>query len=201
MSPVLAWLFAAVLFALGHYLVTFHPASLLVFFPGLLFGILRGWSGSVLAGTLFHATCNLVMESSTVPSAKCGLWRVSRYDLRVAQRQAPESYFIIRFDDAERIVRMWRTSEPFPTCQRSHGLAVGDRCLQIKIGRSGRCLLSDLRAGPARNDPEFEKIVTALIRLCTLGFCATPSWRRWRSERSRSNATPKRRSRAAHHQQ
>jgi len=62
MSPVLAWLFAAVLFALGHYLVTFHPASLLVFFPGLLFGILRGWSGSVLAGTLFHATCNLVME-------------------------------------------------------------------------------------------------------------------------------------------
>lgn len=57
-----AWLLQSVLFALGHYLVTFHPASLLVFFPGLLFGILRRLSGSVLAGTLFHATCNLVME-------------------------------------------------------------------------------------------------------------------------------------------
>jgi len=57
-----AWLVQAALFALGHYLVTFHPASLLVFFPGLLFGVLRILSGSVLAGTLFHATCNLVME-------------------------------------------------------------------------------------------------------------------------------------------
>lgn len=62
MSPARAWLLQSLLFALGHYLVTFHPASLLVFFPGLLFGILRRLSGSVLAGTLFHATCNLVME-------------------------------------------------------------------------------------------------------------------------------------------
>ncbi len=57
-----AWLLSAALFALGHYLVTFHPASLLVFFPGLLFGVLRIVSGSVLAGVLFHATCNVVME-------------------------------------------------------------------------------------------------------------------------------------------
>jgi membrane protease YdiL (CAAX protease family) len=62
MSARRAWLWQAVLFALGHYLVTFHPASLLVFFPGLLFGLLRTLSGSLLAGTLFHATCNLVME-------------------------------------------------------------------------------------------------------------------------------------------
>ncbi|MBL9042585.1 MAG: CPBP family intramembrane metalloprotease [Myxococcales bacterium] len=63
MSVQRAWLLQAALFALGHYLVTFHPASLLVFFPGLLFGLLRLSSGSVLAGTLFHATCNLVMET------------------------------------------------------------------------------------------------------------------------------------------
>lgn len=62
MSGWHAWLLSAALFALGHYLVTFHPASLLVFFPGLLFGILRHLSGSVLAGSLFHATCNVVME-------------------------------------------------------------------------------------------------------------------------------------------
>jgi len=96
---------------------------------------------------------------------------VSRYDLRVAQRQVLQNpYFIIRFDDAERIVRMWRTSEPFPNLSavRMGWQSVIDTCDQI--GRSGRCLLSDLRAGPARNDPEFEKIVTALIPAVHAGF-------------------------------
>lgn len=63
LSPVRAWLLTGVLFALGHYLVTFDPAALAVFFPGLVFGALRHWTGSVLAGTLFHATCNLFMET------------------------------------------------------------------------------------------------------------------------------------------
>lgn len=53
---------AALLFALGHYLVTFEPAALAVFFPGLLFGLLRAHTGSILAGTLFHATCNLLID-------------------------------------------------------------------------------------------------------------------------------------------
>jgi membrane protease YdiL (CAAX protease family) len=63
LSPVRALVLTAVLFALGHYLVTFDPAALAVFFPGLLFGLLRQLTGSVLAGTLFHATCNLFMET------------------------------------------------------------------------------------------------------------------------------------------
>jgi membrane protease YdiL (CAAX protease family) len=54
---------SALLFALGHYLVTFQPAALAVFFPGLLFGLLRLTTGSILAGTLFHATCNLLIET------------------------------------------------------------------------------------------------------------------------------------------
>jgi len=58
-----ALLVSTALFALGHYLVTFSPAALAVFFPGLLFGFLRLWSGSVLAGTLFHATCNLLIDT------------------------------------------------------------------------------------------------------------------------------------------
>lgn len=52
----------ALLFALGHYLVTFEPAALAVFFPGLLFGLLRAYTGSVLAGTLYHATCNVLID-------------------------------------------------------------------------------------------------------------------------------------------
>ncbi len=54
---------SALLFSLGHYFVTFNPGALAVFFPGLLFGLLRIATGSVLAGTLFHATCNLLIET------------------------------------------------------------------------------------------------------------------------------------------
>jgi membrane protease YdiL (CAAX protease family) len=63
MRPRWALLLSALLFALGHYLVTFDPGALAVFFPGLLFGFLRMWTGSVLAGTFFHATCNLLIET------------------------------------------------------------------------------------------------------------------------------------------
>ncbi len=50
----------AVLFALGH-LAILKPWRLAVFFPALLFGWLRGKTGTVLASTLFHAACNLLM--------------------------------------------------------------------------------------------------------------------------------------------
>ena len=56
-------LLTAALFALGHFFVTFDPGALAVFFPGLVFGLLRHYTGSVLAGTLFHAACNLFMET------------------------------------------------------------------------------------------------------------------------------------------
>jgi membrane protease YdiL (CAAX protease family) len=61
-SAPVAWIATAAIFALGHLLVTFEPAALAVFFPGLLFGLLRMWTGSILAGTLFHATCNLLID-------------------------------------------------------------------------------------------------------------------------------------------
>jgi membrane protease YdiL (CAAX protease family) len=57
-----ALLATAAIFALGHYLVTFEPAALAVFFPGILFGLLRAATGSILAGTLFHASCNLLID-------------------------------------------------------------------------------------------------------------------------------------------
>ena len=57
-----ALFFSAVLFALGHVLVSFDPGTLAVFFPGLLFGLARALTGSVLAGTLLHASCNLLID-------------------------------------------------------------------------------------------------------------------------------------------
>jgi membrane protease YdiL (CAAX protease family) len=57
-----AWLVAAALFGLGHYLVTFEPQMLTRFFPGLIFGWMFSRTRSILAGTIFHASCNLLME-------------------------------------------------------------------------------------------------------------------------------------------
>ena len=57
-----AWLATAVLFGLGHFLVTFEPQMLTRFFPGLVFGWMYSRTRSILAGTLFHASCNLLME-------------------------------------------------------------------------------------------------------------------------------------------
>jgi len=52
----------AALFALGHLLVDGNPLGLAVFFPGLVFGWMREKTGSILAGTLFHALCNLYSD-------------------------------------------------------------------------------------------------------------------------------------------
>jgi membrane protease YdiL (CAAX protease family) len=57
-----AWIVSSALFALGHYLVTFEPQMLTRFFPGLVFGWMFARTRSILAGTIFHATCNLLME-------------------------------------------------------------------------------------------------------------------------------------------
>lgn len=62
------WLTQA-LFALGH-LAEFHPWRLAVFFPSILFGILRERTGRLPAGIGFHALCNLViftLEASAFP--------------------------------------------------------------------------------------------------------------------------------------
>ncbi len=57
-----AWLVSAVLFGIGHYLVTFEPQMLTRFFPGLVFGWMYARTRSILASTIFHAACNLLMD-------------------------------------------------------------------------------------------------------------------------------------------
>lgn len=56
-----AWWATAALFGLGHFLVTWQPQMLSRFFPGLVFGWLYARSRSIMAGTIFHAACNLLM--------------------------------------------------------------------------------------------------------------------------------------------
>jgi membrane protease YdiL (CAAX protease family) len=57
-----AWLVSAVLFGLGHFLVTLEPQMLTRVIPGLAFGWMYARTRSILAGTLFHAACNLLMD-------------------------------------------------------------------------------------------------------------------------------------------
>jgi uncharacterized protein len=57
-----AWIISAVLFGIGHYLVTFEPQMLTRMFPGLVFGWMFARTRSILAGTIFHAACNLLMD-------------------------------------------------------------------------------------------------------------------------------------------
>jgi membrane protease YdiL (CAAX protease family) len=55
-------LVTSALFALGHVLVDFNIQRLVVFFPALVFGWMRARTGSVAAGALFHALCNLYSD-------------------------------------------------------------------------------------------------------------------------------------------
>ncbi len=52
----------SLLFALGHVLVDFDPARIVVFFPALVFGWMRARTGSIAPGAVFHALCNLLSE-------------------------------------------------------------------------------------------------------------------------------------------
>ena len=55
-------LVTSALFALGHVLVDFNVQRSAVFFPALVFGWMRARTGSVAAGALFHALCNLYSD-------------------------------------------------------------------------------------------------------------------------------------------
>jgi membrane protease YdiL (CAAX protease family) len=49
-------------FALGHFVIGFSPLRLAVFFPSLLFGILRDRTDGIAAPIAFHVGCNLMVQ-------------------------------------------------------------------------------------------------------------------------------------------
>lgn len=52
----------AALFAIIHFVSIPHPARLAVFFPALLFGLVRSWRGGIGAAMLLHAMSNVLAE-------------------------------------------------------------------------------------------------------------------------------------------
>jgi len=59
----LAIVVTSALFALGHLATIHSPVRLAVFFPSLLFGLLRARTKGIGAGVLFHAMCNVFSET------------------------------------------------------------------------------------------------------------------------------------------
>lgn len=58
-----AILMTSLLFGLGHVLVDFDPQRFAVVVPGFVFGWMRARTGSIAAGVLFHALCNLLSDT------------------------------------------------------------------------------------------------------------------------------------------
>lgn len=80
------------------------------------------------------------------------------------------NYFVVTVDDELQLVVLKRTAEPFPTVHVA--LAEWDliNVSLDKIGRKGRCLLADLRQGPARNDPGFEQAMRKVVAKIHHGY-------------------------------
>jgi uncharacterized protein len=57
--PMLAIVLTSAIFALGHLATIPNLARLAVFFPSLLFGVLRSRTRGIGAGVVFHALCNV----------------------------------------------------------------------------------------------------------------------------------------------
>lgn len=54
-----AQIVTSLLFAVSHSLITFQGWHIFIFFPALLFAWLKEKTGTIWAGALFHAACNL----------------------------------------------------------------------------------------------------------------------------------------------
>jgi membrane protease YdiL (CAAX protease family) len=63
-------LLASIAFAAGHLLIPIggqiQPGRASVFFPSLIFGWLRDWTGGVAASVTYHAACNMMMLLAAV---------------------------------------------------------------------------------------------------------------------------------------
>jgi membrane protease YdiL (CAAX protease family) len=52
----------SLIFTAGHLLVSFNVMHVLVFFPSLVFGLLRDRHGNLLGPILFHGLCNICLQ-------------------------------------------------------------------------------------------------------------------------------------------
>lgn len=80
------------------------------------------------------------------------------------------AYFRVRVDPRSQLVQLWRSPEPFPSLEAARDAWLSVVAALDRGGRTGRCLLSDLRDGPARNDPAYEQITLQIVPRVHAGF-------------------------------
>lgn len=80
------------------------------------------------------------------------------------------SYFVVNVDDEGQLIVLTRTAEPFPTVHVALAEWDAINASLDKVGRKDRCLLVDLRQGPARNDPGFEQAMRKVVARIHNGF-------------------------------
>ncbi len=80
------------------------------------------------------------------------------------------NYFVVTVDEAAQLVVVTRTAEPFPTVQVALSEWDSINVSLDKVGRKGRCMLADLRQGPARNDPGFEQAMRRVVAKIHHGY-------------------------------
>lgn len=81
-----------------------------------------------------------------------------------------DEYFTVLVDEQRGLVRTVRSEKPFDALEELDG--VFERLAKVldALGRSQYGLLADLRAGPGRNDPQFEAASERLRPLWVGGF-------------------------------
>ncbi len=79
-------------------------------------------------------------------------------------------YFVVELEEAPRLILLTRTSEPFASVAEAAARWLEVVAALDRGGRGDRALLTDLRLGPARNDPAFEQAVRAILPDVHRGF-------------------------------
>lgn len=79
-------------------------------------------------------------------------------------------FFVVTVDEEAALCRITRTSEPFASAKEAQSRWLEVSAALDRVGRQDRCLLTDLRLGPARNDPAFEVAVRSVVPRVHHGF-------------------------------
>lgn len=79
-------------------------------------------------------------------------------------------YFVVTVDEEPALIRITRTGEAFASAKEAQSRWLEVSAALDQAGRQDRCLLTDLRLGPARNDPAFEAAVRSVVPKLHQGF-------------------------------
>lgn len=60
---IISVLISSTLFSIGHLVTIPNVARLAVFFPSIIFGLLRQWRKSIFSAIVFHSFCNVFMDT------------------------------------------------------------------------------------------------------------------------------------------